>query len=245
MKNDEMLERIHVILVGVTHPGNIGAAARAMKTMGLSHLRLVQPKHFPSADATARAAGADDLLANAQVFDTFEESLQDCHLIMGTSARRRRISWPTLTPKQCADKVLTCPGKVAIVFGREQSGLTNEELDLCHFLVQISSSPTFSSLNLAAAVQILAYELRCGIETHHDDLKMNREPASAEAMAQFYQHLEQTLIDIGFLDPKNPRQLKRHLHRFFNRIQLLKPEVNIFRGIFTATQEYQKSKEKS
>ncbi|MCK5716501.1 MAG: RNA methyltransferase [Thiomargarita sp.] len=242
MKHNDILDRIHVILVGVTHPGNIGATARAMKTMGLSHLRLVQPKHFPNAEATARAAGADDILAKATVYDTFEESLQDCHLIMGTSARRRSISWPTLTPKQSVAKALSSAGKVAIVFGREQSGLTNKELDLCHFLIQISSNPTFSSLNLASAVQIVAYEMRCGVENHDDDLKMGRAYASAESMAQFYQHLEDTLIHIGFLDPNNPRQLKRHLYRFFNRIQLLKPEVNIFRGIFTAIQEHHKRK---
>ncbi len=131
-----------------------------MKTMGLSQLRLVQPKHFPSAEATARASGADDLLSNALLFDTFEDSLRDCHMIFATSARQRTITWPVLSPKTCAEKALACTGKVAIVFGREQSGLTNQELDHCHYLVQIPTNPTFRSLNVASAVQILAYELR-------------------------------------------------------------------------------------
>jgi len=245
LKKNTMLDKIQIILVGITHPGNIGAAARAMKTMGLSHMRLVQPKHFPSAEATARATGADDILVNAQVFDTFEESLWDCHLIFGTSARSRRIAWPTLTPKACAEKALESTGKIAIVFGREQSGLTNQELDLCHFLVQISTNPSFSSLNVAAAVQILAYELQNTLANREiatkEDWELGSPPASAENMAQFYQHLEQTLIDIEFLDPKNPRQLMRHLHRLFNRVQLIDTEVNILRGILTAAQARRKN----
>lgn len=243
-----MLDNIQIILVGITHPGNIGAAARAMKTMGISHLRLVQPKHFPNADATARATGADDILATAQVFYTFEESLRDCHIIVGTSARSRRIAWPTLTLKACAEKALECAGKTAIVFGREQSGLTNQELELCHFLMQISTNPNFSSLNVAAAVQIVAYELhkiftnsQSALFTLHGkgeerelETGLGSPLATAEAMAQFYQHLEQTLIELEFLNPKNPRQLMRHLHRLFNRVQLLDSEVNILRGILTA-----------
>jgi TrmH family RNA methyltransferase len=240
------LEHIQVILVGITHPGNIGAAARAMKNMGLSHLRLVNPKHFPSAEATARASGADDILVNAQLFDTYEESLKDCHLIFGTSARQRMIAWPVLTPKTCAEKALTSHQKVALVFGREQSGLTNPELDQCNYLVQIPTNPQFSSLNVAAAVQILAYELRMTSEALEVPSKnktdLNKQasrhtPASAEAVAQFYQHLEQTLIEIEFLDPQKPKLLMRHLHRLFNRIQLLDSEVKILRGVLTATQK--------
>jgi len=245
LKKNTMLDNIEIILVGITHPGNIGAAARAMKTMGLSHMRLVQPKHFPSAEATARAAGADDILVTAQVFDTLEKSLWDCHLIFGTSARHRRIAWPTLTPKGCAEKALENTGKIAIVFGREQSGLTNQELEFCHFLVQIPTNPTFSSLNVAAAVQIVAYELRIISGNRDIATKENWELgsplASSESMAQFYRHLEQTLIDIEFLDPKNPRQLMRHLHRLFNRVQLIDTEVNILRGILTAAQGRRKN----
>jgi len=240
-----MLSHIQIVLVGITHPGNIGAAARAMKTMGLSQLRLVQPKYFPSAEATARASGADDLLVNAVVFDNFEDSLQDCHLILGASARQRTIAWPMLTPRAAAEKALELPAKVALVFGREHSGLTNEELDHCHYLVQIPTHPTFRSLNIASAVQILAYELNIQSEAlkatndEHSLIKNNPslpQPASALAMAQFYQHFKQTLIDIEFLDPQNPRQLMRHLHRLFNHVQLTDSEINILRGILTAAQ---------
>ncbi|BAP56352.1 tRNA/rRNA methyltransferase, SpoU [Thioploca ingrica] len=239
-----MFDQIKIVLVGITHPGNIGAAARAMKTMGLSQLALVQPKQFPCAEATARATGADDVLAHAQLFDNFTASIQDCHLILGTSARQRSIAWPVLTPRACAEQTLTIPhSKVAIIFGREHSGLTNQELDQCHAMVQIPTSQSFGSLNVAAAVQIIAYELRMKSEelqvTPEGNLKKNSLviPASAAAMTQFYQHLEQTLIDIGFLDPLKPRRLMRRLHRLFNRTQLIDSEVNILRGILTAAQE--------
>ncbi len=240
------LDHIHIILVETSHPGNIGAAARAMKNMGLSHLRLVQPKEFLCAEAIARAAGADDLLLKAQVFNSLADSITDCSLTIGTTARPRTIAWPTLTPRTCAEKALATPGKVAIVFGRESSGLTNDELELCQFVVTISTDPQFSSLNVAAAVQILAYELRVNSEEetratdnhllpppHH----FLEEPATVEAIEQFYQHLEQTLIDIEFLDPQEPKQLMRRLRRLFNRIQLLNSEVNILRGILTAVRK--------
>jgi TrmH family RNA methyltransferase len=233
-----MLNNIYIILVGITHPGNIGAAARAMKTMGLSQMRLVQPKIFPSVEATARASGADDILANAQIFDTLEDSLKDCHLIIGTSTRERYIAWPTLTPKACAEKSLKFGGKVAIIFGREQSGLTNEELELCQFLVQIATNTSFSSLNVASAVQIIAYELHESFINHSGKVVEFKEPlASAEMMGYFYQHLEQTLIEIEFLDPEKPKHLMRRLHRLFNKAQLIDSEVNILRGILTATQK--------
>ena len=242
-----MLEQIKIVLVGITHPGNIGATARAMKTMGLSQLALVQPKQFPCAEATARATGADDVLAHAQLFDSFTASIQDCHLVLGTSARQRSIAWPVLTPRVGAEQALTLPhSQIAIVFGRESSGLTNQELDQCHAMIQIPTNQAFSSLNVAAAVQIIAYELRIKSEelqlTTDKDLRkklLNQafEPASAATIAQFYQHLEQTLIDIGFLDPHKPRRLMRRLHRLFNRTQLIDSEVNILRGILTAAQQ--------
>ncbi len=239
-----MLNNIHIILVGITHPGNIGAAARAMKTMGISQMRLVQPKLFPNVEATARASGADDILANAQVFDTLEESIKDCHLIFGTSTRSRHLTWPTLTAKACAEKSLKFGGKVAIIFGREQSGLTNEELELCHFLVPIATNPTFSSLNVASAVQILAYELHesfLKINESEEIVKLEEPPASAEMMEYFYKHLEQTLIDIEFLDPEKPKHLMRRLHRLFNRSQPIDSEINILRGILTAAQKAKKA----
>jgi len=232
-----ILDNIQIVLVGITHPGNIGATARAMKNMGLSQLRLVQPQHFPCAEATARACGADDLLMTAKVFAAYEESIQDCHLIFATSARPRNLAWPTVTPKECAQQALAVSGNVAIVFGREHSGLTNQELESCHFLVQIPTNPQFSSLNVAAAVQILAYELRIqNPEITQRPPPSSDKPAAAEELARFYQHLEQTLIDIEFLDPHKPKHLMRRLRRLFNRTQLVESEVNILRGILTATQ---------
>ena len=232
-----MLDNIHIVLVGITHPGNIGAAARAMKTMGLSQMRLVQPKQFPNAEATARACGADDILFNAKIFDSYEESLHDFHLVFGASARQREIVWPVLSPRACAEQALPIQAPVAIVFGRENSGLTNQELEHCNYLVQIPSDINFSSLNVAAAVQVIAYELRM------EELKNNNfdstlpPPASVEDMEHLYQHLEETLIDIKFLNPNHPRLLMRRLRRLFNRTQLIDSEVNILRGILSAAQK--------
>jgi TrmH family RNA methyltransferase len=230
---------IRFVLVGITHPGNIGAAARAMKTMGLLQLALVNPKQFPCAEATVRAAGADEVLIQAWVGDNFTESLQGCHLVFGTSARRRSIAWPTLTPRECAEKIATTAGKVALVFGREHAGLTNEELDRCHYLVQIPTQTDFSSLNIAAAVQILAYEIFIQ-QQDNPSLKETHCPVSAEVMLGFYQHLEQTLVEIGFLDPQKPKRLTRRLQRLFNRAQPNNLEINILRGILTAVQTMEK-----
>lgn len=235
-----MLDKIHIVLVGTTHPGNIGAAARAMKTMGLAHLVLVQPKHFPHAEATARASGADDILANARVFDDFKDSLRDYPLIIATSARLRSVTWPTLTPEVCAQKALQCAGQVALVFGREQTGLTNQELDHCHYLVHIPTHANFNSLNVASAVQILAYELSKQASTFDmptRPLALTDQPAPAAAIEHFYVHLEQTLIAIEFLDPEKPRRLMRRLRRLFNRVQLSRSELNILRGILSALQK--------
>ncbi len=232
-----MLDNIHIVLVGISHPGNIGAAARAMKTMGLSKMRLVRPKQFPNADATSRACGADDILFNAQIFDSYEESLQDCHLVFGASARQRMITWPVLTPRNCAEQALQIEAPIAIVFGRESSGLTNQELEHCNYLVQIPTVPDFSSLNVAAAVQVITYELRMAELTQTNVDSSLPPPVSAEAMEQLYQHLEQTLIDIKFLNPNHPRLLMRRLRRLFNRTQLIDSEINILRGILTATQD--------
>ncbi|MDY6992202.1 MAG: RNA methyltransferase [Pseudomonadota bacterium] len=243
-----MLESIHIILVGITHPGNIGAAARAMKTMGLSQLVLVAPQQFPDAQATARASGADDILANAQIFDNFETSLADYQLVLATSARQRSIAWPALTPQSAAEKALLCTGQVAIVFGREHAGLTNQELDRCHYLITIPTRMDFSSMNVAAAVQIMAYELFQLFLTQQHSKNMEQTPellanqlASAAAINQFYQQLEHTLIEIGFLDPEKPRRLMRRLRRLFNRTQLMNSELNILRGILSAMQAHKRN----
>lgn len=234
-------DNVRVVLVGTTHPGNIGASARAMKNMGLERLLLVDPALYPHADATARASGADDVLAKAQVVKSLDAALTGCALIGGTSARRRNLTWPELDSRQFAVRAaeLSEHSKVALVFGRERSGLTNEELERCHFLVQIPTNPNYSSLNLAAAVQVLTYELRMAAGVAASERHPGRElpPALAEEMTRFYTHLEQVLIEVGFLDPNNPRHLMRRLRRLFNRVQPDQIEVNILRGILTAVQK--------
>jgi len=235
------LNNIKIILIGTTHPGNIGATARAMKTMGLSNLALVSPKYFPSAEAIARASGADDILNNAQVFETFEESLKGCQLIFGCSVRQRSLPLPVLTPRTCAEKALLSKTKVAIVFGREHSGLTNREMDFCNYLVTIRTNPDFYSLNLASAVQVIAYELQCANELHEEISQEDIEKsdlAPVELVNSFYQHLEETLIEIKFLNPKEPKRLMQRLRRLFNRTQLTTTELGILRGIFATLQKY-------
>lgn len=235
------LSNIRIVLVNTSHAGNIGATARAMKTMGLSSLFLIQPRTFPSAEATARASGADDVLTTAQTFETLDAALAGCGLVIGASARQRTIAWPELTPRECAQQVIAeCTRTpVALVFGREHSGLTNSELERCSHLVRIPSNPDFSSLNIAAAVQILAYEIMLAkLESTPEEIPDDDvEPATGAEMEQLYAHMEQALTDIGFLDPANPRQLVRRLRRLFNRARLDKIEINILRGILAAAQK--------
>ncbi len=238
------LSNIRVVLVETTHPGNIGATARAMKNMGLERLCLVKPARFPHADATARASGADDLLANAEVYDRLEEALAGCRLVLGTSARLRTIRWPQVNPREAAEKIFTLDdlSDAAFVFGREHAGLTNEELERCHYLLHIPANPAYSSLNLAAAVQVVTYELRMmsleGVEGGEERASQGEHPlATADELEEFYRHLEQTMIDIGFLDPCNPRQLMRRLRRLFNRAHPDRMEINILRGILGAAQK--------
>lgn len=235
-----MLQNIRIVLVETTHPGNIGATARAMKNMGLARLFLVKPQHYPSADATARAAGADDLLAGAVLCDSLDEALVGCGVVFGASARARKIAWPQLEPRQAAGRALVAvaAGEVAFVFGREHAGLSNEELDRCNFLVTIPTNPEFASLNVAAAVQVISYELRMASRVAPPTSELNEPLASAEARERFYQHLEQVLTDLEFLDPNNPKHLMRRLRRLFNRVELDCNEVNILRGILTAVERH-------
>ncbi len=228
---------IRIVLVGTTHPGNIGAVARAMKNMGLSDLALVNPRYFPHEDATARASGASDLLENARVVETLSEALTDCVYVAGASARSRAISWPTMNPRDCAERMIleSTAGKVAAVFGPEKSGLSNEDLDLCHALLTIPTNPDFSSLNLAMAVQVLTYELRvASMLDEGPAFETEAPPATAEEMEYFYTHLERVVEEIGFLNPENPRHLMRRLRRLFIRARPDQNEVNILRGILTA-----------
>ena len=228
---------LRIVLVGTTHPGNIGAVARAMKNMGLSDLRLVRPKYFPHEEATARASGASDILEQAKVSDTLAEALEGCVYVAGASARSRTINWPCMGPRDCAERMIMerANGPVACVFGPEKTGLHNDDLDLCHTLLTIPTDPGFSSLNLAMAVQVVTYELR--VASMLDDgpvFDVEAPPASSDEMERVYTHLEQVLRDIEFLDPDNPRHLMRRMRRLFIRARPDKNEINILRGILSA-----------
>jgi TrmH family RNA methyltransferase len=235
------LARIRIILINTTHPGNIGATARAMKVMGLSSLHLVTPKIFPNADATAMASGADDLLQSAVVHDSLDSALAGCSLVLGTSARLRSLPMPMLDARRAARQAISesASHDIALLFGRERYGLTNEEMQRCQYLVNIPSNPEYSSLNLAQAVQILSYELRVAARGVSDIAvdPLDWEPVDGQQMERFFEHLEQTLLDIRFLNPKQPRKLMMRLRRLFNRARPDQNEINILRGILKASQE--------
>ena len=235
-----MLNNIHIVLVNTTHPGNIGAAARALKTMGLSHLSLVQPKFFPDPEATARASTAVDILESAQVYPSLDAAIADCSIIIGASARRRSVEVPILTPRETAEWIQQNyqHQRVALLFGRERDGLTNEEMDRCQRLVTIPANPEYSSLNIASAVQVLCYELRVASLNTQLVQEVEEEPrATAKELADLYQHLEETLLDIKFLNPKGPSQVFRKLQRMFQRNNLSSLEVRMLRGILKHMQE--------
>lgn len=231
----ERLTGIRVVLVGTTHPGNIGAAARAMKTMGLRDLVLVSPRYFPSEEADARAAAAIDVLEQARVVNTLSEAIADCGLVIGSSAQNRALPWPMLSMREMGVRVRTESQyqPVALVFGQEKNGLDNEELSLCHYHVQIPTDPACRSLNLAAAVQVFCYEvMMAGMPT---DLELPEiASATADEMELFYTHLFDTLIRVDFLDPEQPKLLRERLRRLFNRTRPDQNEINILRGILTA-----------
>lgn len=236
-----MLSNFKVVLVETSHPGNIGAVARAMKNMGMDQLRLVTPKLFPHADATARASGADDVLRAAGVYSSLRDAIADCRIVLGSSARDRTISWPTVTAREAAGRWHGCAENVALVFGRENSGLKNHELDLCHYLLRIPCDPDYSSLNLAAAVQVVCYELFVAVGQEYPSTigDQGGEPlATAEQMEGFYRHLQQTMADIGFLHPERSKSIMRRLRRLFNRTQLDTKELDILRGILRFSQNH-------
>lgn len=234
-----MLENIKIVLVNTSHTGNIGSAARAMKTMGLSQLVLVDPLTPPDGKSSALAAGAGDVLANAQTVSSVAEAVADCGLVVGTSARSRTLSWPMLEPRECGLKLVTEVKKhpVALVFGRENNGLSNDELQLCHFHVCIPANPEYSSLNLAAAVQTLCYEIRMA---HLDKTRLpevdNDYPLSEE-LEGFYSHLEQTLHKTNFIIPQHPGMVMPKLRRMFNRARPETQELNILRGILASVEK--------
>jgi len=238
------LDNIRIVLVNTTHPGNIGGVARAMKNMGLTRLYLVAPEKFPDEQAVWRAAAAGDLLDSAVITATVEEAIGDCQFVVGTSARERRIPWPLLDPRQCAARIgAVCDREqVAIMFGREDRGLTNEELQLCNLHLHIPTSDAYSSLNLAMAVQIVCYELRMLLLQDQlpatEDEQWDTPFCTLENLERFYLHLEQTLTAIEFLDPAAPRQLMARLRRLYGRVRLDEMELNILRGILTETQKW-------
>jgi TrmH family RNA methyltransferase len=208
-----------------------------MKNMGLVELVLVDPLHFPHADATARASGAEDVLERARVVESLADALTDCNYVAGASARSRTIGWPTLLPRECAQRLLaeSQHGVAAAVFGPEKSGLTNEDLDQCHTLLTVPTVPGFSSLNLAMAVQVLCYELRMAELGDHVPPVVRATPlATGDDLERFYLHLEQVLTASRFLDPENPRHLMRRLRRLFARAEPDQNEINILRGILAS-----------
>lgn len=243
--SDSVFPNIRIVMVNTTHPGNIGAAARAMKNMGLSTLVLVEPKEYPAEKAVWRAAGALDVLDNVQVVSTLDEAIADCGLVVGTSARERRIPWPLVTPRECGDRVWAEAKhhEVAILFGREDRGLTNDELQKCQYHVHIPANSEYSSLNIAAAIQVICYEIRMSYLTdkegkapHFDDWDMP--PAKQKDVELYFEHLEDTLSKLGFLDLKNPRQTVTRLRRLYNRIRMDQMELGIMRGMLTSIQNY-------
>ncbi len=235
MKNS----KIKIILLQTSHPGNVGAAARAMKTMDLTDLVLVDCVVFPHAEAVTRASGADDVLAQAQQVATLAEALQGCSLVFGMAAYERQLPWPLLTPRQAAAKAIGVSEQapVAFVFGTERIGLSNQQLQHCHYQVKIPTSGDFSSLNLAAAVQVMAYELYLAMTTLAPTVSDYDQLATHDQMEGLYQQLEQTLITLGFLDPAQPRQIMARLRRLLTRAHTEQTEVNILRGMLTAIQK--------
>jgi tRNA/rRNA methyltransferase len=237
----DLLSRVRIVLSRPSHPGNIGAAARAMKTMGLSRLYLVRPEKFPDPDAVARAAGAGDVLDRASVCATLDEALAGCVFAAALSARHRQLGPERLRARETAPLLLekAVAGEVALVFGNETSGLSNEELLRCQRAVFIPADADYSSLNLAAAVQLLCYELRLAA---HDGqppeatktVPFHSPPAHSDDIERFYAHLERVMIRSGFLDPDQPKRLMAKIRRLYGRAALERDELNILRGILDA-----------
>ena len=243
INSNELLNSIKVVLVGTTHPGNIGATARAMKNMGIVNMALVEPKEFPSDIATYRSKAAKDVLENAEVFDTLKMAISDCELVIGTSARERKVPWPILNPKDASQEVSrgSLNNKVAVVFGREDRGLTNEELGLCNLHVHIPTDPEYSSLNLSQAVQIMVYEIRSAILENEgnegNEGNWDVEFADNDQTERLISHMDELMQEVDFYEIDNPRKLLLRVRRFFKRSRLDVMEVNIFRGLFAAIQK--------
>jgi len=251
-----MLDQIRVVLVEPTHPGNIGAVARSLKTMGLNHLVLVKPKKFPHYEASKRAAGAESVLDAANVVDSLDQAIADCTLVLGTSVRDREVMWPTTDPRKTAVNVIehlsSRSQQVAILFGRESSGLTNSEMDLCQAQIRIPANDDYSSLNLASAVQIITYELRMQClrsdrgqltEETVQSAKQEREQIATKLQRDGHiEHLQKTLESLGFIKTKPPTVLMRKLVRLYNKADLTVEDIQILRGILSAVDSQLKLK---
>jgi len=241
-----VLENIRIVLIETRHPGNIGAAARAMKVMGINRLCLVNPQSFPDGKSFAMSGGAADLLDQAEVYESLDQAIDGCHLIVGTSARSRSIPWPVQDARESAKTLVKEPAghELAILFGREDRGLTNEELQTCHFHLQIPSNPEYGVLNIASAVQVVCYELRMAAleqqpEADKPDLwswgtEWDEVPATRDQVERFFEHLEQTLVDIKVINPDNPRQLMTRMKRLYLRARPDRTEISLLRGMLTA-----------
>ena len=253
------LSHVRIVMVNTTLPANIGSALRAMKTMGLCKLVLVSPKTYPHPDIDALAAGATDLIEQIEIVETLEDAIKDCHIVFGTSARSRTIPWPLLDARPAAQKsmkaVLQEQQEIAVIFGREDRGLTNEELALANFHVTIPVNTEYGVLNVAQAIQIICYEMRIAATelmehevddkatmkvTEDDTMEWDEPLVTHEQMEQFYPHIQKMLEEIEFLDPKNPRLLPLRLRRLFGRIQLDRMEYHLLRGIFSRVQALNK-----
>ncbi len=266
-------QSIRFVLVEPSHPGNIGAVARAIKTMGFSQLTLVKPKRFPDPEATVRASGADDVLEKCAVVDSLQAAIADCEYVIGTSVRDRQISWPVATPKETASKIQEFlvrehnaarniknnkhlndkmvsddSPNIAVLFGRERTGLENHELDHAQWQIRIPANDDYNSLNLASAVQIIAYELNCAlsdignsnqqiVEENKTGVEKRQRLATHAEMQGFYEHLEQTLLELDFIKTNPPTKLLRKIIRLYNRNNVSFEELQILRGILTATQQ--------
>ncbi|MEG0278156.1 MAG: tRNA (cytosine(32)/uridine(32)-2'-O)-methyltransferase TrmJ [Morganella sp. (in: enterobacteria)] len=244
-----MSENIRIVLVETSHTGNMGSAARAMKTMGLSNLYLVNPQVQPDSHSIALSAGASDVIGNAKIVSSLDEAIAGCELVIGTSARSRTLPWPMVEPRECGEKsvkaALTAP--VAIIFGRERVGLTNDELQKCNYHLYIPTNPEYGSLNLAMAVQLVSYEIRMAFlasqnesQPAHNEEEDEVHYPPADDMERFYTHLESVLNESGFIRKAHPGQIMNRLRRLFTRAHPEAQELNILRGILTSVEKWAK-----
>jgi TrmH family RNA methyltransferase len=240
---EQAFNNIRIVLCQTSHPGNIGSTARAMKTMGLSRLYLVNPKYFPDGQAKSLAVNATDVLDAAVVVASLDDAIADCQFVIGVSGKERSLSQQVMTVREAAHEVrsIASQQQIALVFGTEMSGLTNAEADRCQVLATIPANPEYTSLNLAQAVQIMCYEVRMAItegKLHYDEKPV--ELASQDDLERFYTHLEEVLTQIGYINPRAPKKLFERLRRLYARTRLEKEEVNLLRGILTLTQQPKK-----